>query len=324
MPLPTPNKGEKEKDFISRCMGNNTMKKEYPDTKQRTAVCYSQWRRSKKQKQSQEARNVTRELYQFDIATDNALEWIKDKQGQYEFTDSDGNKHTAVAVIGDRFYHGKFLPGKELEKGYRTMDGAYHDINHMGTSYSGGLFSPERSNIEYIIGYQKGTTYNPTTKQMKTNIFIKKDAPKYNAWKNYVDISRDIGRQPNVSVSFWASRKDMLAKDLGEDIDYKTQGFKEDDIVPYLYDIEFRALSTVLQGACNDKAGCGIGIGMNQTPTDTPTYVYTDMNGNPVDIIFTNNDNGDEPPVDPNIKKPEDEDLEEKINYYENLKKQLE
>jgi hypothetical protein len=44
MPLPTPNKGEKEKDFVSRCMGSDVMKKEFPDQKQRAAVCYKQFR----------------------------------------------------------------------------------------------------------------------------------------------------------------------------------------------------------------------------------------------------------------------------------------
>ena len=44
MPLPKPKKEEKQKDFISRCMGNPTMTKEYKDAKQRSAVCYSQWR----------------------------------------------------------------------------------------------------------------------------------------------------------------------------------------------------------------------------------------------------------------------------------------
>ena len=44
MPLPKPNKNEKQKDFIQRCMSNETMKKEYPDQKQRSAVCYTQWK----------------------------------------------------------------------------------------------------------------------------------------------------------------------------------------------------------------------------------------------------------------------------------------
>jgi len=52
MPLPKPKKGQKESEFISSCMGSEIMKSEYPDQKQRAAVCYSQFRRSKKKKQS--------------------------------------------------------------------------------------------------------------------------------------------------------------------------------------------------------------------------------------------------------------------------------
>ena len=47
MPLPSP-KGKQDKEtFVSNCMSNETMKKEYPDSKQRVAVCYSKWRQSK-------------------------------------------------------------------------------------------------------------------------------------------------------------------------------------------------------------------------------------------------------------------------------------
>ena len=41
--MPLPQKGEKEssKDFMSRCMSNNKVKKEFPDRSQRAAVCMS-------------------------------------------------------------------------------------------------------------------------------------------------------------------------------------------------------------------------------------------------------------------------------------------
>jgi len=48
MPLPKPNPNEKESDFINRCMSNDLMKSEYADIEQRSAVCYSQWRRKEK------------------------------------------------------------------------------------------------------------------------------------------------------------------------------------------------------------------------------------------------------------------------------------
>lgn len=41
--LPKPS-GETEDEFISRCMGDSQMLKEFPDQEQRAAVCYSQWK----------------------------------------------------------------------------------------------------------------------------------------------------------------------------------------------------------------------------------------------------------------------------------------
>jgi len=45
MPLPSPSKGEDQNKFISRCMSNPVMKREFSDQKQRTAVCFQQWRK---------------------------------------------------------------------------------------------------------------------------------------------------------------------------------------------------------------------------------------------------------------------------------------
>ena len=48
--MPTPKGGEGEQDFVSRCMANDVMNSDYPDQKQRAAVCYSQYRRKKSSK----------------------------------------------------------------------------------------------------------------------------------------------------------------------------------------------------------------------------------------------------------------------------------
>lgn len=42
MPIPKRNKDEDKDKFVSRCMGNETMKKDYPDEKQRVAICIGQ------------------------------------------------------------------------------------------------------------------------------------------------------------------------------------------------------------------------------------------------------------------------------------------
>ena len=43
MPMPTPQATENESDFVGRCMENETMVGEYPEEKQRAAVCHSQY-----------------------------------------------------------------------------------------------------------------------------------------------------------------------------------------------------------------------------------------------------------------------------------------
>ena len=50
MPLPTPKGEQGESGFVSKCMSDPKMEKEFPDQKKRTAVCYSQYKRVKKSK----------------------------------------------------------------------------------------------------------------------------------------------------------------------------------------------------------------------------------------------------------------------------------
>ena len=47
MPLPSPKGKQDKKAFISNCMGDSVMKKEFPDSKQRVAVCHSKWKKAK-------------------------------------------------------------------------------------------------------------------------------------------------------------------------------------------------------------------------------------------------------------------------------------
>ena len=47
MPMPKVRKGETTKDFISRCLSDDVMKKEYPNNKHRLGVCYSLARKTR-------------------------------------------------------------------------------------------------------------------------------------------------------------------------------------------------------------------------------------------------------------------------------------
>lgn len=47
MPIPSRNEDEDKQKFVSRCMGDETMKKDYPDSKQRVAICLGQTKKTK-------------------------------------------------------------------------------------------------------------------------------------------------------------------------------------------------------------------------------------------------------------------------------------
>ena len=48
MPIPKPEPNEDNQKFVARCMSNETMKKDYPDNKQRIAICLGQTGRKQK------------------------------------------------------------------------------------------------------------------------------------------------------------------------------------------------------------------------------------------------------------------------------------
>jgi hypothetical protein len=49
MPLPKPKNQEKRSEFVSRCIGDDQTAKDFPDQKQRIAICYTQWDTAKKE-----------------------------------------------------------------------------------------------------------------------------------------------------------------------------------------------------------------------------------------------------------------------------------
>ncbi len=76
MPLPRPSKNEKQDEFISRCAGDTMMNKDFPETKQRVAVCYSQWKQAKKKKVAKGSdEDPTWEEHKADIDKAGAITW---------------------------------------------------------------------------------------------------------------------------------------------------------------------------------------------------------------------------------------------------------
>jgi hypothetical protein len=165
-------------------------------------------------------------------------------------------KQRAVALIGDRFYQGKFFPAEELEKAYKQWEGTLHDINHMGTHYPTGF--TVTPNILYFVGYNSNVTFDKETKSMSMDVNIVDTTYLASSWRGYVQLCEESNQTPNVSVAFLARVKTVRASDLPKGVDYKSQGYSAEDEVMYIHDIKPQALSTVLKGACDDQQGCGI------------------------------------------------------------------
>lgn len=173
-----------------------------------------------------------------------------------------------VIAVGNRFMKGIYVSKEAMKLSHRGFNNTLHDLNHMGTGYANNMFSAIPSDISYIVGWQDGLSYDDKTNEVRANVHIEKDAPRYNDWKNYIDISAKIGRNPNVSMFVYAQVEYVQARDLPKDSRYGYNGYKADDQVPCMVNIRPFMVSTVSQGACNDKDGCGIKQSNSETCDD--------------------------------------------------------
>jgi hypothetical protein len=63
MPIPKPRKGEKENEFMHKCMSDETMNKEFPEQKQRVAICINQMKRRKAKASSLEWEDTSEDSF---------------------------------------------------------------------------------------------------------------------------------------------------------------------------------------------------------------------------------------------------------------------
>jgi len=254
MPTP-PRKGESKDKFISRCI-SYIVKKEGKPQKQAVAICHNMWR-NKKMSENEDNEEYQEFTLEFPMTKNPVIVTVEESDMKKTTTHSPNEGDVrAVGVIGDRFYQGKFLPAKELEKVYKSWERTLHDINHMGTTHLMGL--GVTSDIRFFVGYQKNVTYDLETKKVSMDIHVNDGTLYAEAWRGYVNLCEEAGKIPNVSIAFLGKVGTMKAKDLPKGVNYSEYGLKENDIIEYIYDIRPQALSTVLKGACNDKDGCGI------------------------------------------------------------------
>jgi hypothetical protein len=111
MPIPKRKQGEDNQKFVSRCMGNETMKKDFPDTKQRVAICLGQTRQKNKSSLIEDVHNnLLASNCSWDDEWDEFVWEIEAK----DIFDEEGNKLLASEYQGRKV---------TLNKPFRTPDG---------------------------------------------------------------------------------------------------------------------------------------------------------------------------------------------------------
>ena len=110
MPIPQPHENEDKQKFISRCMSDDVMKKDYKDTKQRVAVCLGQ---TKKEGKSSLIEEVHDHLLASNCSWDDEWDEFTWEVEAHTIYEEDG--HTVAAE-----YQGRKVT---LNKPFRTPDG---------------------------------------------------------------------------------------------------------------------------------------------------------------------------------------------------------
>lgn len=108
MPIPKRKQNEDKNTFVSRCMGNETMKKDYPDQKQRVAICLGQTRTK-----SNLIEEVHDELFAQNCSWDDEWDEFVWEIEASEIYDEEGK------ILGSE-YQGRKVT---LNKPFRTPDG---------------------------------------------------------------------------------------------------------------------------------------------------------------------------------------------------------
>jgi len=197
MPIPKPKAKEKEQDFVSRCMGNSVMVKDYPDQSQRAAICYSEYSKRKKKGDlfyNKEPENI-------DIVEENReIRFIKkDDQGFYRIVYAEVIIPNSINVEGDfhteesvrEFAYGFALNGYGLDIGHDNYDrediypveyfiARENDPDFVPGSWVVGLYIGNDDIWQQIMNNElNGYSYEALVKSLPIEISVPSDATRY-------------------------------------------------------------------------------------------------------------------------------------------------
>lgn len=242
-PLPARRSGEKQDDFVSRCMGSETMQDEYPDQEQRLAVCYSQARRKRKAPKS----NAHAEGWSMEVVPA-VLANVAARMETFE-----GRRYQVYPVVAlkegvHRGSDGALLyPEEELEKFAEAWNGRPIPVFHP-TSVDG---RPISSNNPGTISTQTiGTTFNffydRAARALKGELWI--DVEK--AETVHPGLLSQMAQRMEVSTGLFSELDTTPGSWNGEEYTAVARNYRPDHL----------ALLPGGRGACSWTDGCGVRV----------------------------------------------------------------
>ena len=127
--MPTPNAGESEKDFVSRCIPYIIKEGTTKDPSQAAAICHGIWRKKHK------GQNMTERVLLHlcaDLKTESVL--------LNEAGDMDVKVDRSTILVGDGTYNGIFFPTDEVKRATLGFDKQPINLDHSDL-------------VENIVGY---------------------------------------------------------------------------------------------------------------------------------------------------------------------------
>lgn len=240
MPIPKPNPGEKESAYISRCMSDETMNKEYPDREQRAGVCYSIWRNSNK----------------------NNMRWNTSfilNRVQIDMVQFGGKPHISVPVVllvegvhigatGDSVYYSK----EELKKNYNKWNGIPVPLFHP-------KINTENGEVYVSANHPTVLDENNVGRLFEVNYSEENGLGRLKG-KVYIDVEKVNKLYPSLLSMIKSGKPVEVSTGLYDDSVYKDGEWNGEKYEIEAFNIrpDHLALLPGLEGACSWKDGCGI------------------------------------------------------------------
>ena len=262
--MPKPKDGQSKSEYISYCISyikNNESDKADWSSGRLYKHCEGLWNKYKATDEIAEA--LVADGYIPTAFKYSELKFMKLDNGKINMSDmqvinKNDRKYTvvdAVACVGDRFYGRVYVPSDILRATASMWNNTYNDLSHLGTAFPAGLGAIE--NLEYITGYNSDAKFDESINAVRIKMHINHNAPKFQAWKNFMEVSNDAGRIPNVSIFGFAKYKAVKPEDLPKNVKMSDDKLVNGYVIVMADLIPF-AVTTCLKGKCDDAAGCGI------------------------------------------------------------------